>query len=533
MIENNGGVAAKAYARLCAKRETYLNRARDNAALTVPYLMTPAGFSGTSELAQPRQSIGSRGLRHLASKLLLTCFPTTAPFFIYKVDDIVLQQMTGVEDARGMVEEALDERARAVMTEMASVSFRPLTFEAFRQLLIAGNYLLYIPRDGDPRGFRLDSYVVLRDPEGNLLEIVIEEEIARAALTDNLLEAIKQQEQDDPKTSEESDKPLKVYTHIKRKGDRVSSYQEIEGFLVPDSDGDFPLDLCPWLPLRLTKLEDEDYGRSYVEEFFGDLQSLEVLSKALVEGTAALAKVVFLVSPNATTNVKKLSAAETGDFVQGEANGIVPLQVEKRADFSVVQQFIDSLVNRLSFAFLLNTAIQRNGDRVTAEEMRIMASEIEDGLGGMYSLLADEYQLPVVKLFEARMEHRRNIKALPKGVVSPSIVTGLDALGRGHDLQNLTGFITDLAQTLGPEAVQQYVDVPEYIKRRGASAGIDMKGLIKSEEQIAQEQQQQQMMMMIQQLGPNGVNQIGQLMKSQMDAGAAQDQAQEGENSNG
>ena len=55
------------------------------------------------------------------------------------------------------------------------------------------------------------------------------------------------------------------------------------------------------MPLRFSTVDGEDYGRGRVEEFLGDLKSLEALSQAIIEGSAAAAKVVFTVSPSATT----------------------------------------------------------------------------------------------------------------------------------------------------------------------------------------------------------------------------------------
>ena len=52
--------------------------------------------------------------------------------------------------------------------------------------------------------------------------------------------------------------------------------------------------------LRFNSVDGEDYGRGRVEEFLGDLKTLEGLSQALVEGSAAAAKVIFLVSPSST-----------------------------------------------------------------------------------------------------------------------------------------------------------------------------------------------------------------------------------------
>ena len=60
--------------------------------------------------------------------------------------------------------------------------------------------------------------------------------------------------------------------------------------------------LILWLPLRFNVVDGEAYGRGRVGQFIGDLKSLEALSQALVEGSAAAAKVVFVVSPSSTIN---------------------------------------------------------------------------------------------------------------------------------------------------------------------------------------------------------------------------------------
>jgi hypothetical protein len=59
-----------------------------------------------------------------------------------------------------------------------------------------------------------------------------------------------------------------------------------------------------------------------------------------------------------------------------------------------------------------------------------------------------------------------------------------------------------MAQALGPEVLQQYVNLQDYIKRRATALGIDTEGLIKTQEQIAQEMQQAQMQQMMMQAGP-------------------------------
>ena len=66
-------------------------------------------------------------------------------------------------------------------------------------------------------------------------------------------------------------------------------------------------------------------------------------------------------------------------------------------------------------------------------------------------------------------------------------------------------FIQGMSQALGPETLQQYVNLQDYIKRRATALGIETDGLIKSQEQIAQEQQQAQLQAMAMQAGPSAV----------------------------
>ena len=82
------------------------------------------------------------------------------------------------------------------------------------------------------------------------------------------------------------------------------------------------------------------------------------------------------------------------------------------------------------------------------------------------------------------------LEKLPKKKVCPVIVTGLEALGRGNDLNKLDQFIGGSNAALGPEVVAQYTNVGNYLTRRATALAIDHKGLIRSEEEVQQMQQQ-------------------------------------------
>ena len=90
------------------------------------------------------------------------------------------------------------------------------------------------------------------------------------------------------------------------------------------------------------------------------------------------------------------------------------------------------------------------------------------------------------------LEKGGRLPKLPKNVVRPKIVTGLEALGRGNDRNRLVQFLQTLAGTLGAESIGKYVNLSEAIARLATADGIEVKGLIKSEQDLQAELEAQQ-----------------------------------------
>ena len=499
------GTAETRYRQLEQTRQSYLDRARDCSELTIPSLIPQDVHNETSDLYTPFQGIGARGVNNLASKLSIALMPPNSPFFRFMVEPYTLKEMAQDEAARTSIEQQLGEYERAVMSEIETSGDRVAMHEALKHLIVGGNVLLHVGAD-KTRVIHLDSYVVSRAPSGDVLEIVVVEHVSPNALDKATAANISGKLEGDEKTVE-------VYTHIERKNEFFNVYQEVKGTVVSGSKGRYKKGSVPFLPLRFSRIDGEDYGRGFVEELLGDLRSLEGLSQAIVEGAAAAAKVLFMVNPNGTTRMRTIAQAENTAIIEGNRNDVSVLQMDKFNDFRVAYQAMSGIEERLSQQFMLQSSVQRNGERVTAEEIRYLAGELEDTLSGIYSILSQEFQLPYVNRKIDVLTKAKKLPKLPDNVVKPTIVTGMEALGRGHDLRKLDMFIQGMTQALGPEVLQQYVNLQDYIKRRATALGIETEGLIKSQEQIAQEQQQAMQMQMMQQAGPGviqeGAKQLG------------------------
>ena len=230
----NKSVAGR-YTQLESHRHSFLERGRDASELTIPTLVPPEGHSGSTLYKTPYQSVGARGINNLASKLLMTLLPPNSPFFRLSIDDFDIEQLAG-KDARGAVEEALSRIERAAMQEIEATAVRVPVHEALKQLIVSGNALVYLPKTGGMKVFRLDRYVVKRDTMGNVLEIITKETVSPMMLPKEAQEIIATSEEYDRDTTKNCD----LYTYICRKGNKFEIYQEVKGFVIPSTQGTFP-----------------------------------------------------------------------------------------------------------------------------------------------------------------------------------------------------------------------------------------------------------------------------------------------------
>lgn len=515
--------AKSRYEELSSDRQQFLDRAREASRLTIPSLVPPEGHNGTSPLYKPYQSLGARGVNNLSARLLMTLFPTNQPFSRLRIDEAELkQEIDANPELKTELDEALSKAERKLQNEIETSGIRRTAFQILKNLVVSGNILTYTPPKGGLKAYGLSQYVVLRDHAGNLLEVILKETLAPASLP-------KAHQQYCVKTdSKEVLKSVDLYTHVKlcEDGSEWDAYQEVCDVIIQETIGTYKKELNPWNAIRWTEIQGENYGRGHIEDCYGDLQSLEGLTQAIVEGSAAAAKVLFLVNPNGTTTAKNIAKTPNGGFAEGSRDDVHCLQLEKFNDFRVAKETIADLSDRLNKAFLLNSSIQRSGERVTATEWRYMVEELETALGGVYAVLSQTFQLPLVTLIIANLQKQNKFPKFPKDSIRPQIVTGLEALGRSSDLNKLDQFVAEMGQLLGPEAIAKFVNPTEFLTRRATALGIDTKNLIRTREEIDAQDQANQQQQSLAQVAPQLIKSGADMINTNKKLGAQQAQPQ-------
>lgn len=470
-------LAAERYDALKSGRLGPLRRARENAILTIPHIFPPEGADESTELHDPFQTVGFQGVNNLASKMTLAVMPPNTPFFRHDPDTFAMDEFEELNPgARSDAMRSLARYDRAAMRKIEASGDRPKVEQAMRHLLIGGNVLVDL-REDTARIIGLPNYVVRRANRGRVLELVIEEEVTPASLSAEIKSVLPEE------AVKDQDATLVLYTYAAFDGKLYQLFQEIEGIRVPGSEGSYKPEEFPLLALRFYTIDGQSYGRSFVEGCYGDLSSLESLTESLLDAASLASFILFLVKPNGNTQVGDLEDVKSGSFRSGSKDDIGTLQLDKYADMRVAAEQASQITESLKDLFLLRSSVTREAERVTAEEIRFVALEIEDALAGIYSVLSQEFQLPYVRIKLGRM---KDLPKLPKDIIDVTITTGLEALRRSHELQKLDQWVARMAQVYGPQKVSMMLNPESYGDLVAASLGLDLDGLLNDAEQQAQ-----------------------------------------------
>ena len=270
--------AKQRYDILASNRSQYLNIAEEASKLTIPYLIQQDDNSKhPRNLTTPWQSIGAKGVVTLSAKLMLSLLPPQTSFFKLQVDESKLGDYG--PEIKSELDLAFAKVERTILEQIAASDDRVTVHQAMKHLVVSGNALIFMGKEG-LKLFPLNRYVICRDGNDNIIEIVTKE-IINKKLIEDLVPDLESGQMNGYDDNDKDSNDCDVYTHVKVTGNRVNWHQEVYDKIIPTSISKAPIGISPWLPLRFNTVDGEDYGRGRVEEFLGDLKSLEALSQAL------------------------------------------------------------------------------------------------------------------------------------------------------------------------------------------------------------------------------------------------------------
>lgn len=471
------------WSQMCAERSALMRRLEIYAAYTLPKLLPPIGWdANTDELSHDFQSVGAQSVNHLANKIMLALFAPSRPFFRLDASTSVIAQMAAIGMPAEQLTEQLAKAEKESVKELDRRALRPKLYEAVKNLIVLGNVLVCMDKE-TMRVVGIRKYAVRRSLSGEVLELLMADKVVFDELAPDVQATVNRF------VRWAGDREVTLYKWIRRNaaGD-YELEQWVDQYKLPKQfNGKWPIDKLPYRVITWDLADNANYGTGLVEDYKGDFAGLTALTKAQVIGAILASEFRWLVNPAGMTKPEDFETSENGSAIPGVEGDVTLVQSGKAGDLAITKDMAAEYVNRIGRGFLLGSTMVRDAERVTAEEIGLIAQELETSLGGAYSRLAVDFQLPLATWL------MRAIGVSIKGKqFVPSIVTGLDALSRTGDLAELKAWLADMAAmaTMPPD-LQARLNMDAIALALAAPRRIDVKGYIKPPEQVQQEQAQQ------------------------------------------
>lgn len=525
------GPLGKEYNKLHDQRKPVLDEARKCAKLTDPAILPDTDQTSHEELPEPHQSIGSMAATHMTGQMMQALFPPGDPWFFFMLNprllfdpSIPVERKQAAADAlhqlQMQAQRHLDTAGMGAESRKLRPSFRGRKNVSIKQLLVTGDTLEQMTKDYRIKVFRRDQYVVQRDSETNLVLVGTKEYVDPLALGEER-RARADVEDIIQKADTTMDRYVPMFTRSAWNPETKTWVieQEINGNAIGDP---YEEQISQYFSTPFQVLPGEHYGRGLIAMHKGDLTSLDSLRQHMLEVASQAARTIPVVDPSMAgfdpedmdPEVTANGTPLEGRVVNGQVQGVGYVRVDKLPDMQFVGSLVQQLEQSLGQSLLIRSASVRDSERTTAYEIAsVTIRQLEGSLGGVYGPIADQMQLPVVRKVVDYMMQNGDIEEFNMDIVDITTTTGIAALSRETRAQRIREMLAEAAQI--PEAaamVNQQIAFKELVRAKN----IDVPGIIKSDEQIAQEQAAAQQAAAQAQVAQQAIETGGAVVQSQL-----------------
>ena len=481
--ESNITTASQRFEKLDGKRNGIMNRLERYASWTIPKLFPKKNRDQDTEpLTHGFQSLGAQAVNHLANKLMMTLFAPSRPFFRLEANRKGKAVMAEQNVDMKQVQTALAKLEQEASLELDKRAIRSRLYDLLKMLIVLGNALLIFDKE-TVRVLNLRNYAVKRDRQGAVSELIIRERIHKSAVKAPAYAYAKS----NPEFKPDEEGNLWEYKWVKWNGTKYEESVWLDNVRLPENfSSTFTKEKLPYRAVTWDLAAGDDYGTGLVEDYEGDFQALSMLSESAIHAAILASEFRWLVNPAGQTSVEDFTASPNGAAIPGQKGDIELITAGVDGVMQTNLNIQQVYINRIGAGFLLQTAVTRQAERVTAEEIRMVAEELEGGLGGGYSRIAVDVQVPVAYWVMALID-----KDISGSDIEPVIITGLAALSRTGDRDRLLGFGQDISGVLSlPPQILDRLKLGAWIADLAAARGLDPATYVLTDEEYGQMMQQ-------------------------------------------
>lgn len=469
---------------LTSGRGTMMDRKQELAELTIPSAMPDKNYNvKTDALTNGASSLGAQGAINIINKLMLAMFAPGISFLKLTMSEVekqkILAQLQMADDS--LLTDILSNGEREAMQTLEQSGSRPHIYEGLLHLVVVGDVLMDLSDTSVISFLSLRDYAVKRNRKGKVIELVMVEKTKAADLKP---EAQSEYFRAIPSANPADD--VCVYTVVKWANGMYRSTVWVEEVkLSTRHSGRWTEENMPYRALTWRLPLGQDYGVSLAEDYANDLSQHDIVSENLADGAHLASQFRWACNPSGQTDPTAVEQGRNGSVVPANKNDLSLIFANIGQQLATVSSVEEMYSRRLGRGFLMNTNVIRNAERVTVEEVRLVANELEQSLGGVYSRFAIDMQGPI-----ARWALRRAKISVKGTAIEPMIVTGLDALSRTADLERLMGFLSDVTNYSSlPAEIRMRFNEGAILADMAAGRGVERSKYLVSEAEFQQRQQ--------------------------------------------
>lgn len=476
--------APQQWDKLNGCRLTVLRRSEKYAKWTIPKVFPHESYNqNTDELNNDWNSLGAQAVNHLSNKLMMSLFAPSRPFFRLGPKKRVQEQLASLppEKVREM-ENRLAVAERAASDVIDKQALRSKLYELIKLLIITGNGLMIL-RDKSMRVLNMRNFVVRRDVNGDVIELLIKEVVTTEELDKDAYTLAQRSGQ----FSADADGKVCHYRWVQLRDGKFHETQWYNGWQLPAAySSAYAKGKLPYYVPTWDLSSGNHYGTGLVEDYKGDFAAIAALSESTIYAAIMNSEFRWVLRAGAMTSAQDLANSRNGDVLYGEQGDITPVASGLEAKLDTNLAVAETYVRRIGAAFLLQSAVTRNAERVTTAEFRGNAEELEGGLGGAYSRLAGGVQLPLADFCLDVSGYKVNGTDF-----EATILTGLAALSRVGDRDRLIAFLQSLTplNNLPPQVLDR-MKLSSFMSDMASAEGLSRDSYVTTDEEYQQMMQQ-------------------------------------------
>jgi len=494
MIEEGVSLSAH-WGEMDGRKGDLLERSEQYARWTVPSVF-PTDENKTDspqESEKGNVAIGARLVNHLSHRIVDTMFPNDKAFFAVALTPEAKRKFEAdaEEEERTALNAGLIEAENAAMRNLNLTAYRPIAVSAVSLQIVTGNALIYRMPNNDRVVYSVRDYCVNREVGGRLREVILRDNKLFGSLSEELQEAVRTAPRNSHKAFK-NDTPVELFTYYWWESGKWFMRQAVDEVEIEEAQTSYKEADFPCLVLAWNLGRGDHYGRGLVEDYSVSFHNIDVMTEALIDLIGVAADIKFLVNVTSTFDVEAWNNAERGEYVPGKEGDITVPQYKFAVEVQFIGEAIAKLERELAQAFLLSSAGVRDAERVTAEEIRFFAREIESAFGGLYSRLAldwqrkeAEYQLSQINFNSYLSEGEQTFETI--------VTTGLESLSREGKLDALRLAIGDLQMLEAvPEDIRGAINPLKFAAHIFRNRGVEAEDFLYTEKEYQDNQKAMQ-----------------------------------------